>query len=79
MARGLLGQLARDLAAGMDRGELVRVEIDGTEKVPVVSAAAEADERAVGGVGKVGRVEIAGQAVDKIVLGLENFIGLAPP
>ena len=76
MACRFFGQMAGNLTAGMDRGEFVRVEIDGTEKVPVVGAAAEADECAVGGVGKVGRVEIAGQAVDKIVLGLENFIGL---
>ena len=76
MSGGLFGKAAGDFTAGVDGGEFVRVEVDGAEKVAVVGPTAEADQCTVGGVGEVSRVEIAGQAVDQVVLGLEDLIGV---
>ena len=71
-ARRFFGQVARELAARADLGEFFRVHADVPEHIQIVLPRAQVHQQPVRGVGHVGRVHMPGQAVDQIVLRLQD-------
>ena len=71
-ARRFFGQVARELAARADLGEFFRVHADVSEHIQIVLPRAQVHQQPVRGIGHVGRVHMPGQAVDQIVLRLQD-------
>ena len=70
----LLGKAARDLAAGADLREFVEVDAHVMEHFRVILPRLQVHEQTVGRVGHVGRFHLAREAVDKVILGLQNAV-----
>ena len=73
-ARRFLRQPARDLAAGVDLREFIQIDAHVMEHLRVVLPRFQIHEQPVGRVGHIGRLHVAREAVDKIILRLQDAV-----